>query len=98
MYVLSLQLPKMMFVGTSAIFFATMNWLKVIPYVALGQFSTKGLGTSLVLLPLAIVTNQLGFYLVRRVSQELFYKITLVAMFLISIELVREGASQIWRG
>ena len=98
MYVLSLKLPKMTFVGTSAIFFASMNWLKVIPYFALGQFSTKGLGTSLALLPLAIATNQLGFYLVRRVSQELFYKITLIAMFLISIELVREGATQIWRG
>jgi len=98
MYALSLQMPKMTFVGTSAIFFATMNWLKVIPYVALGQFSTKGLGTSLVLLPLAILTNQLGFFLVRRVSQKLFYKITLIAMFLISLELVREGAADIWRG
>ena len=97
MYVLSLKLPKMNFVGTSAIFFAAMNWLKVIPYFALGQFSTKGLGTSLALLPLAIATNQLGFWLVRRVSQELFYKITLIAMFLISIELVREGVIQILR-
>ncbi len=97
MYALSLNLPKMTFVGTSAIFFATMNWLKVIPYFALGQFSMKGLDTSLALLPLAVATNQLGFYLVRRVSQELFYKITLIAMFLISIELVREGVGQMWR-
>ena len=53
MYVLALRLSKMTFVGTTAIFFAVLNWLKVVPYVALGQFSTKGLGTSLVLLPLA---------------------------------------------
>ena len=98
MYVLSLKLPKMTFVGTSAIFFATMNWLKVVPYFALGQFSTKGLGTSLALLPLAIATNQLGFYLVRRVSQELFYRITLIVMFLISLELVREGLTKILAG
>ena len=66
MYVLARKLPKMTFVGTTAFFFATMNWLKVIPYFALGQFSTKGLGTSLVLLPLAMATNMLGFWLVRR--------------------------------
>jgi hypothetical protein len=97
MYVLSQKLPKMIFVGTTAVFFASMNAVKVIPYVALGQFSTKGLGTSLALMPLALATNQLGFWLVRRVSQELFYKITLVLMFLISIELVRAGAVDILR-
>ncbi len=98
MYVLSLKLPKMTFVGTSALFFATMNWLKVIPYFALGQFSTKGLGTTLVLVPLALPTNQLGFWLVRRISQEMFYRVTLIVMFLISIELLRSGVTDMLRG
>ena len=97
MYVLSLKLPKMTYVGTTAIVFATMNWLKVMPYFALGQFSTKGLGTSLALLPLAIASNFLGFWLVRVTPQALFYKITLVIMLLISIELTREGVMGIWR-
>ena len=96
-YVLSQKMPKMVFVGTTAVFFAVMNIFKLVPYVALGQFSTKGLGTSLVLLPLAILTNQLGFWLVRRVSQELFYKITLILMLIITIELTREGVLQVWR-
>jgi uncharacterized protein len=98
MYMLAQKLPKMTFVGTNAIFFASMNWMKVVPYVALGQFSTKGVGTTIVLLPLAIVANQLGFWLVRRISTELFYKITLVVMFLISFELLRSGVTDIWRG
>jgi uncharacterized membrane protein YfcA len=97
-YVLALKLPKMAFVGTNAMFFASMNWLKVIPYVGLGQFSAKGLGTSLALIPLAIATNAFGFWLVRRTPQALFYKITMVAMFLISIALVRSGVMQILRG
>jgi len=42
MYALSQKLPKMTYVGTSAIYFAVMNWLKVVPYLALGQFSMKG--------------------------------------------------------
>jgi uncharacterized membrane protein YfcA len=98
MYVLSLKLPKMTFVGTTAMVFAAMNWMKVVPYVALGQFSTKGLGTSLALLPLAIAANLLGFWLVRVTPQALFYKITLVIMLLISIELTREGVTELWHG
>jgi uncharacterized protein len=98
MYVLSRKLPKMTFVGTTAFFFATVNALKVVPYFALGQFSSKGLGTSLVLLPLAMATNMLGFWVVRITPQELFYKITMVLMFVISIELVRSGMTDILRG
>ena len=60
------KLPKMVLCRHQRIFFASMNWLKVVPYVALGQFSGQGLGTSLVLLPLAIAANVLGFWLVRR--------------------------------
>jgi len=96
-YVLAQKLPKMTFVSTTAFFFAILNALKVGPYLVLGQFSTKGFGTSLVLLPLAILTNQLGFWLVRRTPQELFYKITLAIMLIISIELTREGVGQLWR-
>jgi uncharacterized membrane protein YfcA len=95
-YVLSQKLTKMTFVGTTAYFFATVNALKVIPYFALGQFSGKGLGTSMVLLPLAMATNMLGFWVVRITPQELFYKITMVLMVLISIELLRAGAIDIW--
>jgi uncharacterized membrane protein YfcA len=96
MYVLSQKMPKMLFVGTTAVFFASLNAAKVVPYVALGQFSTRGLGTSLVLLPLALASNQLGFFLVRRISQELFYRLTLILMLLISIELTRQGVLQLW--
>ena len=98
MYVLAQKLAKMNFVGTTAFFFATTNAFKVAPYFALGQFSTKGMGTSLVLLPLAMATNMLGFWVVRITPQELFYKITMALMFAISIELVRSGMTDILRG
>jgi uncharacterized protein len=96
-YVLSQKLPKMMFVGTTAVFFAVLNAAKVPPYLALGQFSLKGFGTSLALLPLALAANQLGFWLVRRTPQDVFYKITLAIMLVISIELTREGITEMWR-
>ena len=97
MYVLRQKLAKMTYVGTTAISFASVNWMKVVPYVGLGQFSTQGLGTSLALLPLAILTNLIGFWLVRITPQEMFYKITFGLMFLISIELTREGVVEMLR-
>jgi uncharacterized membrane protein YfcA len=98
MYVLAQKLPKMTFVGTTAIFFASLNWIKVVPYFALGQFSIKGFGTSLALLPLAIATNMLGFWLVRVTPTEIFYRITYMIMFVISVELVREGMVDLLHG
>ena len=98
MYVLSHRLPKMTFVGTTAIFFAVNNALKVIPYFALGQFSTKGLGTSAALLPLAMAANMIGFWVVRITPQELFYKITLLLMFVIAIGLVYAGVTGMLHG
>ncbi len=97
-YVLALRQSKMVFIGTSTIFFATMNWLKVVPYAQLGQFTETGLATSAALLPLAIVTNQIGFWLVRRTPQKLFYQVTLTLMFLIALALVYSGVGQILRG
>jgi len=97
-YVLSQKMNKMTFVGTTALFFGTLNMLKVIPYFALGQFSTTGLGTSLALMPLAIAANMFGFWVVRVTPQEIFYRITYIFMFLISFELVREGVLQMMRG
>lgn len=95
-YVLAQKVSKMNFVGTTAYFFAAVNLLKVVPYLALGQFSATGMGTSAVLLPFAMLTNMLGFWVVRITPQELFYKITMVLMVLISVELIRAGAVGIW--
>jgi uncharacterized protein len=97
-YALAQRLPKAAFVSTNAIFFAALNLLKIPPYLGLGQFSAKGFVTSLVLLPLAILTNQFGFWLVRRVSQESFFRITLVLLFLISLWLIRSGVVHLLYG
>jgi hypothetical protein len=69
-----------------------------VPYLALGQFSAKGFATSLVLLPPAVVTNLLGFWLVRITPQETFYKVMYALMFVISFELLREGVLGLMRG
>jgi uncharacterized membrane protein YfcA len=97
-HILPQKLDKMTFVGTSLIFFAIINWMKLVPFATLGQFTTETLTASAVLLPLAIVTNFLGIWLVRRMPTELFYKLAYVIVFAISLELVRGGATAILRG
>jgi uncharacterized protein len=90
-FVLPQRLDKMIYVGTTIWFFAMVNVLKITPYFALGQFSTAGLWTSVVLFPLAIASNFFGVWLVRVTPTELFYKITYGIVFVLSLELTRRG-------
>jgi len=95
-FVLPQRLPKLTLVGTNMIVFATINALKVVPYLALGQFSTQGLGASVVLLPLAVVTNFLGIWLVRITPTVVFYRIAYILVFVISLGLLWQGAAAYW--
>ena len=97
-HILPQQLDKLTLIGTTIIFFALVNVMKVVPYFALGQFSPRTLATSAVLLPFAIAANFLGLWLVRRTPTELFYKIAYVLMFLISLGLIWQGAAEIVAG
>lgn len=93
-YVLPQRLEKLTFVGTMAIFFAAINVMKVVPYLALSQFSTAGFATSLVLMPLAVLTNFLGIWLVRITPTGLFYKISYVLVLLISLGLIYSALTE----
>jgi len=44
------------------------------------------------------LANWFGFWVVRVTPTDLFYRITLIILFLISLELVRSGATDILRG
>jgi uncharacterized membrane protein YfcA len=90
-HILPQRLDKLTLVGTSVIFFAFVNWMKVLPYFVLGQFSPRNFATSLALLPLAIAANFLGIWLVRKTPQERFYQISYLLMFLISLALLWQG-------
>jgi len=67
------RLARDMFVGTTAIFFAAMNWMKVPAYAALGEFTRPNLIAALALLPVAIASTFAGVWLVRRVDPQRFY-------------------------
>ena len=96
-HILPQKLDKLTFVGTTVIFFAFLNWMKIAPYFLLGQFSARNFGTSLALLLLAVAANFTGIWLVRKVSTERFYRITYLLMFTISLTLTWQGATALMR-
>ncbi len=92
MYLLPLRFDPVLYAGTSIVFFAAVNALKVIPYFALGLFSAENLATSAVLTPFAAVAMLAGIWLVRNVPADLFYRIAYVLVFVISLKLIWDGA------
>ena len=95
-FVLPQRMEKMLYVGTTVMFFAAANAMKILPYAALGQFSFEGFATSLVLFPLAIAANYLGVYLVRITPEKLFYQITNVLVLVLGLELTRQGVIDVF--
>ena len=90
-YVLPLQLPKLVFAGTSTILFAYLNTIKLIPYYALGQFSLENLKVAVVLMPAAAVAVFGGAKLVKVMPEKLFFQIITWALLAISIKLIWDG-------
>jgi len=92
-FLLPRRLDRDVFVGTSALFFAVVNWIKVPAYAALGQFTSENLLAGAVLAPLAVASTWAGVLLVRRVSGARFYTLIYVLLVLVGAKLVFDGAS-----
>ena len=90
-HLLPQRLDKFTYVGTFTMLFAASNLMKIPAYGALGQLTGENLLIGTVLLPLAVIANYAGIWLVRRTPTELFFRIVYVLMFLIAIELIRSG-------
>ncbi len=91
-YLLPLRLDKAVLVGTTVVFFAVINAAKLVPYVWLGLFDTRNLLTSLALMPLAPLGILLGVWMMRRLSQALFYRIAYGMLALVGVKLLWDGA------
>lgn len=90
-YLLPQQLEKAVLVGTTVIFFAVINLVKLVPYAWLGLFDARNLATSLVLSPLAPVGIGLGVFLMRRTSERLFYRIAYALLLVVGFKLAWDG-------
>lgn len=92
LWVMPQRLDRDIFVGTTAIFFAVVNWIKVPAYAALGQFTPTNLIASAALLPVAVVSTYAGVKLVRKVDPDRFYLLVYWLTVLLGVKLLWDGA------
>lgn len=97
-YVMPQKLPAEVFIGTGAVFFALVNWLKVPPYLLLGQFSAQNLATSAALAPVAVAATLAGVWLVRKVSGERLYTLIYALLVVVGGRLVWDGVVGLMQG
>lgn len=90
-YAQPLRLEPMSFAGTTTVFFAICNAVKLIPYAALGQLSMHNLSVAAVLMVPGIVGVFCGLWLLRRMSANFFYKFITWALMIVSLRLIWTG-------
>ncbi|HET9576855.1 MAG TPA: sulfite exporter TauE/SafE family protein [Usitatibacter sp.] len=94
-YLLPQRMDKAVMVGTTVIFFAVINIVKVAPYAWLGLFDAGTLYTALVLLPLAPLGIWLGIFTMRRLSQDAFYRVCYALLLVVGAKILWDGVAQL---
>ena len=90
-YAQPLRLSPLIYAGTTTWFFAIGNWVKLIPYAALGQLSLANLTTAAVLMPVSLAAVWVGLRLVRIIPPALFYRLITWGLLGVSLRLIWQG-------
>ena len=90
-YLLPQKLNKTIYMGTMTIIFLIINSIKLIPYYYLGQLDLPNLKASLILSPLAPISILIGYYLHKKVSENLFYYFIYFFLGIGGIKLIYDG-------
>jgi len=90
-YAQPLRMSPMTYAGTTTIFFAICNAVKLIPYAMLGQLSAHNLSMAAVLMLPGVLGVLVGLRLVRRMSPRIFYVFITWALMLVSAKLIWDG-------
>jgi len=90
-YAIPQGLEKRIYAGTAVMFFAVVNFIKLVPYALLGQFGQTNLTTSLLLIPFAPIGVLIGVWLIKRIDQNLFYRILYGLIFIVGVKLLWDG-------
>ncbi|WP_370205053.1 sulfite exporter TauE/SafE family protein [Pararhodobacter marinus] len=94
--VLPKRLDPKLYTGTSVLFFAVVNLVKVVPYAALGLFERDVLVSALILLPLAFISVRAGAAVIKRMKPEVFYPFTYSMVVVVGAKLVWDGVSALF--
>lgn len=91
MYLIPLKLPRETFLATSVMFFAAVNAVKLVPYIALNQFNADNLKVAAILIPIAWIGVRLGLVIQRYLNDKLFYRIILIMLLIIGAKLISDS-------
>jgi len=92
---LALRMDKIAFIATSLVFFAAMNYAKILPYYLLGLLDARTLFTGLALVPVGVAGIYFGIWLQKRMSPIVFYRVVHVLLFLTGTKLLYDGITAI---
>jgi uncharacterized protein len=92
-FVLPLKLEKAVFAGTATIAFACVNFIKLIPYYALGQLSFDNLKIAALLAIPASLAVFAGVRLVKVIPEKLFFQLISWTLLVVSFKLIWDGVS-----
>ncbi|PCF95420.1 sulfite exporter TauE/SafE family protein [Vreelandella nigrificans] len=92
-YLMPRKLPKETFIATCAVSFAVVNVIKLGPYMWLGEVNVTSAWASLLLVPVAWFGVRNGLWLQSRVNEALFYRLVILAMFVVGINLVWQAVN-----
>jgi uncharacterized membrane protein YfcA len=90
-YLLPLRLEKSAFAATSLVFFASLNYAKIIPYLWLGLFDARNLATSVALVPAGLAGIYFGLWLQKRIPPLWFFRIIYGVLFVTGSKLLYDG-------
>ncbi|HEX3846025.1 MAG TPA: sulfite exporter TauE/SafE family protein [Steroidobacteraceae bacterium] len=76
-YFVAMRMPKMAFMGTTAVFFMLLNLFKVPFMVALGLITVPSFEFNLMLAPAVLLGALTGRWILRHIDQELFERLVL---------------------
>jgi uncharacterized membrane protein YfcA len=90
-YMLREKVIPIIYTSTLGVFFAIINFGKLVPYAYLDLLSFNQLSTSILLLPCVPVGVYLGFYLAKRISMKWYYIIVQFFLAVASVKLIADG-------
>jgi hypothetical protein len=90
-YLLPQKLEKEAFVATSLVFFFTLNYAKIVPYLWLDLVDTRVLATAALLVPIGVAGTYAGLWLQRRIDPRWFYRLIYTLLFATGSKLLYDG-------
>ena len=88
LYLLSMKLPKEIYMGCCAWYFLILNWIKLPIFAVEGRVTMNSIKLDLCMIPLIVLGGVLGIVLLKKMPQKLFENIVLVLVVVAAVKLL----------